>query len=1073
MWIVELALRRPYTFVVLAFLITIMSSVFMVVTPKDIFPNINIPIVSVIWSYAGLPAEEFSQRITTFSEYTLSNNVNDIERIESQTVDGIGLVRMYFQPNADLPTAISQSGAASQSILKRMPPGMLPPVILKYYANTVPIIQMILSGENMTESELYDYGNWRIRQSIATIPGATLPTPYGGKVRQLMVDVDSDALQARGLSARDVNSALLNQVVTTPLGNARIGDYNYRINLNNTPVEPDTFNDIPVSSVDQKMIFLRDVAFAHDGFAPQTNVVHQNGVKSVMMQILKNGAASTLDIVNSVWKLLPTIQAAAPEGLNVSLIFDQSVIVKKAIQGVVSEGVLAACLTGILVLIFLGSWRSTLIVLISIPLSIMTSIIFLSLTGETLNIMTLGGLALAIGILVDDATVVIENIHRNVASGKDLERAILDGSYEVAIPAFVSTLSICIVFLPVVLLVGPAKFLFTPFALAVVYAITASYVLSRTLVPVMIKFILPAEMYMYKNEGAKTALDRYHIKFSKKFSQFRKGYGKSLKWCLENRVVILIIFGLIFASSLLISPFVGQDFFPSIDAGQLRLHVRAPTGTRIEVTEQIFYQVEEEIKKIIHPNDIAMLIDNIGLNPVPYTLAFGDNATIGSFDGEILVSLKSDRKYSTQQYMEILRKQLKDKFPSLFFFFQPADMVNQILNLGLPTPIDIKIIGYDQQNNLKITQELQEQISHIPGIVDSHIHQTVDYPELFLEIDRMQLAKVGMTQINVTNDVLLNFSDSTTVTPNFWLDRKSGIPYLIAVQNPKYRVNTIEDLLHVPISSPKTTQSQLLCDLCKLERRSTPSVVNHLNIQPVYDIYANIQGRDLGGVASDIQKIVDKFKEKMKPGNKIEVTGIVSSMKTTFQKLIIGFIFAVMLVYFIMVINFQSWLDPLIIIMAIPGAISGIIWSLFLTGTTFNIPSLMGAIMSIGVVTANSILLVTFANLQLLEGKNGIESIYFAGLTRIRPILMTAMAMIVGMIPMALAIGEGGEQNAPLGRAVIGGLTVATLTTLFFVPVVFSFLRHKKNPYLHAKVVPYTPPEHQTLETIETNNGID
>jgi multidrug efflux pump subunit AcrB len=1064
-WIVELALRRPYTFFVISLLITVMSSVFLFVTPKDIFPNINIPIVSVIWSYTGLAAEEFAERVTTFGEYTLSNNVNDIERIESQTVDGIGIIRLYFHPDADVPSAIAQATAASQSILKRMPPGMLPPVILRYYVNTVPLIQMILSGgETVTESQLYDYGNWRIRQSIATIQGATLPTPFGGKVRQLMVDVDSTALQTRGLSARDVNSALLNQVLTTPLGDSRIGNYDYRVNVNNTPVKPESFNDIPIATVDQKTIFLRDVAFAHDGFAPQTNIVRQDGNRSVMMQVLKNGAASTLDIVNQVWALLPTIRAAAPKGMDVNLIFDQSTFVKKAIEGVVTEGVLAAALTGGMVLIFLGSWRSTLIVLISIPLSIMTSIICLSLLGETLNIMTLGGLALAIGILVDDATVAIENIHRNISSGKPLQQAILDGSYEVTIPAFVSTLSICIVFLPVVLLVGPSKFLFTPFALAVIFAITASYVLSRTLVPVLIKFLLPPEMYLYTGGGPQTFLDRYHVKFSEKFHHFRNSYGNSLKWSLENRIVILIIFGIIFGSAFVIFPFVGEDFFPSVDAGQLRLHVRAPTGTRIEVTEEVFGEVENEIKKIIPPEEIAMLIDNIGLNPVPYTLAFGDSATLGGFDGEILVSLKPKRKHSTQEYISKLRSHLNNKFPDVVFFFQPADMVNQILNLGLPTPIDVRVMGYDKENNLKIAQELVKEISHVPGSADAHMHQVVDFPELFLEIDRMQLAKAGLKQIDAVNDILLNFSDSSTVTPNFWLDRTSGVPYLIAVQNPKYRVNTVEGLLHIPISSPQTQSSQLLCDVCQLERRSTPGVVNHVNIQPVYDIYANVQGRDLGGVASDIQKIVDGYQPKMKPGNNIMLAGVVSNMKTAFTRLGVGFIFAIMLVYFIMVINFQSWLDPFVIIMAIPGALSGIIWSLFLTGTTFNIPSLMGAIMSVGVVTANSILMVTFANFQLMEGKSSIEAIHTAALTRIRPILMTALAMIVGMIPMALALGEGGEQNAPLGRAVIGGLAVATLTTLFFVPVIFSFVRHKANPYLQAKPERYIPPEHQAIE---------
>lgn len=1057
MWIVELALRRPYTFVVIALLIMLLSSIFMFITPKDIFPNINIPIISVIWQYNGLPAEEFSERITTYSEYSLFNNVNDIERIESQTLNGLGVIRVYFHPGADIPTAIAEATSSSQSIIKRMPAGILPPTVLRYYVNTVPIVQMILSGKNIPQSELYDYGNWRIRQFIGTIPGATFLTPYGGKVRQLMVDVNSLALQTRGLSARDVNNAIQNQVLTTPLGDARIGTYDYYINMNNTPVEPDTFNQIPVAIVDNKIVFLRDVAFAHDGFAPQANLVRREGIASVLMQVLKNGAASTLDIVNQVKELLPTIRAAAPKGMDINLIFDQSIFVKKAIEGVALEGILAASLTGFLVLLFLGSWRSTLIVLISIPLSIMTSIIFLSLTGETLNLMTLGGLALAIGILVDDATVAIENIHRNVNLGKPLDKAILDGSYEVAIPAFVSTLSICIVFVPVVLLVGPAKYLFTPLALAVVYAIAASYFLSRTLVPVMIKFMLPPEMYLYTGGSPKTALDRYHIKFSAAFERFRQSYGSALSWGLDNRITIAVIFAIIFCSALFIAPFIGQDFFPAVDAGQIRLHVKASSGTRIEVTAEIFSEVENEIKKVVDPDDIAMLIDNIGLNPVAYTLAFGDSATLGGWDGEILLSLTPKRKYSTIEYVSRIREHLKDKFPNLVFFFQPADIVNQILNIGLPTPIDIKVSGYDKVNNLRIAKELIEKISHVPGAVDVNLHQVVDLPEIFLNVDRMKIATAGLTQSDVTRDILLNFSDSTTLTPNFWLDKKSGVPYPIAVQNPKYRVNSLEGLLHIPVSSPLTKQSQLLCDLCTLERRPSAGAVSHLNIQPVYDVYANVQGRDLGGVASDIQKIIDRYNKELTPGNNIMMRGVVSNMKEAFNKLFFGFIFAIVLVYFIMVINFQSWLDPLVIIAAIPGAISGIVWMLYLTGTTFNIPSLMGSIMSIGVVTANSILLVTFANFQLKEGKANIEAALAAAETRLRPILMTACAMIVGMIPMALGLGEGGEQNAPLGKAIIGGLSLATLTTLFFVPVVFSLLRHEANPYLHAKHVPYVP----------------
>lgn len=1064
MWIVELALRRPYTFVVIAFLITIMSSVFMLTTPKDIFPNINIPIVSVIWQYSGLPPEEFAQRITTFSEYSLFNNVSNIERIESQTVNGVGVIRLYFHPGADISTAIAEATSTSQSIIRRMPAGILPPTVLRFYANTVPIIQMFLSSDTASESELYDYGNWRIRQFIGTIPGATFLTPFGGKVRQLMVDINGPALQARGLSARDVNTAIQRQVITTPSGNTRIGSIDYSIRVNNTPILPEEFNSIPVGKVNNNIVFLRDVGFAHDGFAPQVNMVRSDGKGSVLMQILKNGAASTLDIISQVKALLPTIQAAAPKGINIGLIFDQSIFVKNAILGVVVEGLLAAFLTGLMVLVFLGSWRSTLIVLVSIPLSIMSSIIFLSLMGETLNIMTLGGLTLAIGILVDDATVAIENIHRNISLGKPLEQAILDGSYEVAVPAFVSTLSICIVFLPVILLVGPAKFLFTPLALAVVFAIMASYFLSRTLVPVMIKFMLPSEMYMYTGEGPKTALDRYHVKFSEKFHQLRHHYGTYLKWSLENRLIILMTFGILFASSLLIAPFIGQDFFPSVDAGQIRLHVKAASGTRIEMTAELFSEVENEIKNVIPKEDIKMLIDNIGLNPVAYTLAFGDNATVGGWDGEISLSLEHTRKHTTQEYMEIIRRTLKEKFPDLVFFFQPADIVNQILNLGLPTPIDVKISGFDRANNLKIAQELVEKISRVPGAVDVNLHQVVDLPEIYINVDRTKLSLLNLTQADVSSDILLNFSDSTTLNPNFWLDTKSGVPYPIAVQNPKYRINTMEGLMHLPISSPVTLQSSLLCDSCTTQRKLSEGVINHLNIQPVYDVYANIQGRDLGGVASDIQDIVDTYQTRLAPGNNIIISGVVKNMKEAFRKLGFGFIFAILLVYFILVINFQSWLDPFVITMAIPGAIAGIVWMLFLSGTTFNIPSLMGSIMSIGVVTANSILLITFANTQLNEGKNTTSALLAAAETRLRPILMTALAMIVGMIPMAIGLGEGGEQNAPLGKAVIGGLLVATVTTLFFVPVIFSYFRNSKNPYLNARHTPYIPPEHQILE---------
>lgn len=1055
MWIVNLAIRRPYTFVVVAVLILILGGWFIKQTPKDIFPNVNIPVISVIWTYAGLPAEEFEQRITTYSEYSLSSNVNDIARIESQTLDGVGLIRLYFHPNANMPMALATTTATSQSILRRMPVGVQPPIILQYTANSVPIIQMVLSSNTFTESELYDYGIYRVRQFIATIQGTTFPTPYGGKPRELMIDLDPVAMQAKGISPREVNDAINSQSLILPTGNARIGDKDYRINVNNTPDLATDYNNYPIKMVDDVVVYVRDVANAHDGFVPQVNLVRNDGHRSILLTVIKNGAASTLDIVNSVWDMLPTLRASAPKGINIDLLFDQSVFVRAAIKSVVEEGALAALLTGLMILLFLGSWRSTLIVILSIPLSILASIIILSLIGESLNVMTLGGLALAIGILVDDATVTIENIHRNITMGKPLRQAVLDGSHQIAIPAFVSTTAICIVFLPVALLVGPSKFLFVPFAYAVVFAVAASYFLSRTLVPVMIDYMLKSELHLYNAgedaESKKSWLDRFHDKFDIKFNRFKERYENALDWALTYRITLLLLFGMLFISALLILPFVGRDFFPTVDASQFRLHVRAPTGTRIEVTEEIFGKVEDEIKRILPPNTIDLMIDNIGVVSQAYNLAFGDNATVGPYDGEILVSLSRNRDHSTQEYMRIIRDELNKKFPDLLFYFQPADMISQILNFGLPAPINVKVVGYDKANNIKIAEELMDKIKKIPGAVDVHLHQVLDYPELFIHVDRTKLLQNGLFQRDIMNDILLSYSSSDVVTPNFWLDRKMGIPYQISVQTPKYRIDNVETLMRMPISSSKTKEAQLLNNLAKIERRSTPSVTSHLNIQPVYDIFANVQGRDLGGVSSDIYKIVEEYKSHLKPGNNIQVTGVVQSMDTAFGRLGIGFIFAVLLIYFIMVINFQSWLDPFIIIMALPGALSGIIWMLYLTHTTFNVPSLMGTIMSLGVAVANSILLVTFANSQLHEGMNSVQAMHTAGGIRLRPVLMTALAMIVGMLPMALALGEGSEQNAPLGRAVIGGLIVATLTTLFFVPVIFSYLRTKPNPYLFQR----------------------
>lgn len=1056
MWIVKLALRRPYTFVVVALLVFIFGVGFIVKMPKDIFPNINIPVVSLIWTYSGLPTEDFEQRITTYSEFALSNYVNDIQRIESQTTDGLALVRVYFHPGAKLESAIAQATATSQNVIKRMPPGILPPIVLSYSTNSVPIIQLEMSSSELDESKLFDYAQFTLRQQIATIRGTTIPSALGGKVRQVMVDIDPPSLQAKGLSARDVNNTVQNFNMTLPSGNAKIGATDYRINTNMSPEEISSINDFPVRATEGNVVYLRDVAFAHDGFIDQTNIVRNQGSRSVLLTVVKNGMVSALQIIDDLKAMLPTIQAAAPAGMTISTLFDQSVFVKSAIYSVVTEGVLAAFLTGILLFIFLGSWRSTLIVNISIPLSILTSIIFLALKGETLNIMTLGGLALSIGILVDEAIVTIENIHRHIEKGKSLQNSILDASSQIAVPAFVSMLCICIVFLPITLLVGPSRYLFVPFAYAVVIAMAASYFFSRSLVPVLAKYILKVEVHQDVNvydkvpkTAPKSLLDQFFYRAEAGFIHLRNRFEKALDWCIYYRGATCFAFGLIFGSTFLILPFIGENFFPRVDDGHIRLHVNAPTGTRIEVTEQIFNQVEAEIKKIIPETEIQLLIDNIGVPSEPSSLAYRDNATIGPWDGEIMISLEAKRSHSTADYIVRLRKHLNEKFPYLLFYFQPAGMIEQILYFGLPSPINVKVTGHDKAANAEIAKELVKRISKIPGAVDVHLHQLLDQPELYLDLNPTLLLEKGITKRDAVNDILLNYSTSTQVTPNFWLDRRSGIPYLIAVQYPKYSLISTDQLMRMPVASSMIqAASPLLENLSHMKRRLGVGVASHLNIQPVFDIYANVQGRDLGGVAADIEKMIGEMNPHMKPGNQILLRGAVESMKTAYKCLIGGFLLALILVYMILVMNFQSWLDPFIIIMAIPGAIAGICWMLFLTHTPFSVPAIMGAIMCIGVATANSILVVTFCNIQLKKGKPSFEAVHRAASARLRPVMMTALAMIVGMIPMAIGIGEGSEQNAPLGRAVIGGLLMATVTTLIFVPVIFSIFRKVPNPHL-------------------------
>ncbi|MDZ8134093.1 MAG: efflux RND transporter permease subunit [Nostoc sp. DedQUE04] len=1057
MWIVKLALRRPYTFVITSILIFVLGVVTITRMATDIFPEINIPVVSVIWSYGGVSPEEMEQRIVTASERSFTTTVNDIEHIESQSLNGVSVIKVFFQPGAKIEAAVAQLTSNTQTILRGLPPGITPPLIIRYNASNVPILQLSVSSTSLSEQELYDNGNNFLRTQLATVQGASVPLPYGGKPRQIMVDIDPQALFAKGLSATDVTTAISAQNLILPGGNAKLGDREYSVRLNSSPQVLDALNNLPIKQINGTIIYIRDVAQVHDGFAVQNNIVRRDGRRSSLLTILKNGSASTLDVVARVKERLPKIQATLPKELDLEILFDQSIFVKASIHGVLTEGLIAAWLTAAMILLFLGSWRSTLIVAISIPLSILCSIIALRLIGQTLNIMTLGGLSLAVGILVDDATVEIENIHRNLAQGKPLQQAILDGAQQIAVPAFVSTLAICIVFIPIIFLTGVAQSLFMPLGMAVVFAMLASYLLSRTVVPMLAKFLLGKELHLYtehENLGnndnghvipKKDIFWRIHEQFNRQFEKFRQNYRNTLAKALNHRGVVFAMFGAFWVSALVLLPFVGQDFFPQVDAGQFRLHVRAPAGTRLEKTEQIFTQVENEIRQVIPEEELEIILDNIGLPVGGVNLAFSDTATIGPGDGEILVGLKEGKHYSTWQYVRQLRQKLTAQFPELTFFFQPADIVTQILNFGLPAPIDIQIIGpaKNRRDNYKIAKQIKTQIAQIPGAVDVHLHQVVDAPDLRINVDRSQAQRSGLTQRDVANNLLTSLSSSGQTSPNFWLDPIKGVSYLIAVQVPQYKLNSLEKIQNTPVANGSNS-SQLLSNLAVVKRGKAPAVVNHYNVQPVFNIYANVQGRDLGGVASDIYKIVRQFQQKLPRGTSIMVKGQVETMNSSFLGLEVGLIFAIGLVYCLIVVNFQSWIDPFIIMMALPNALAGIVWILFITNTTFSVPSLMGAIMSIGVATANSILLVTFANEQRLIGEKAVSAALAAGYTRLRPVLMTAGAMIMGMLPMSLGLGEGGEQNAPLGRAVIGGLLAATVATLIFVPVIYSILRRKQ-----------------------------
>ena len=1046
MWIVRLALRRPYTFVVMALLIGVLGVVSIATMPTDIFPNIDVPVVSSVWFYGGLAPDEMQNRITTIVERAMTTTVNDIQHIESVSLRGMSVIKVFFQPGAKVEAGVAQINAISNTLIKPLPPGITPPLILQYNAASVPVLLISLSSDTLSDQEISDLGSNFIRTQLVTVRGASIPPAYGGKFRQIIADLDGEALYARGLSPQDVSTALSNQNVILPAGTAKMGAREYDIALNGSPAVLADLDELPVKSVNGAVVKMRDVAHVHDGFAPQTNMIRRDGHHAVLLSVLKNGSASTLAVVKGVKDLMPRVMAGMPPTLKADMLFDQSIFVRAAVADVLREGAIAAGLTALMILLFLGSPRSTVIVALSIPLSILTSILVLKITRQTLNVMTLGGMALAVGILVDDATVEIENIHRNLALEKPIRRAILDGAQQIAVAAFVSTLSICIVFVPVFALGGVVGSLFSPLALAVVSAMLASYLLSRTLIPTLVLHLLPGELARgHETRGAREGLTlRMHRRVQAEFDRLARAYERGLATAFAERRAFLLGFAAFAAGSLVLLPFVGRDFFPTVDAGQLRLHVRGPTGMRLEETEHYVQRVEDRIRALIPPDDIAVVLDNLGV-PNGVNLALTDSATLSSAEGEILVSLRPGHA-PTAGYLKELREALPREFPELSFFAQPADMVGQILNFGLPAPIDVQISGPNaqQQQNFAAAQQIAERLRAIPGAVDVHVHQVLDGPRLSLDVDRALALESGLSERDVADSLLISLTGSGTTGENSWLNPKNGVSYGVVVRSPQHKLTSIPALLNIPVSLEGGSRSPLLLsNLASVERTTMPVALNHYNVQPVFDVFANVQGTDLGSVADSVARVVDEFRGKISKASTITVRGQVQSMNEAFVGLGLGIAFAVMLVYFLMVVNFQSWIDPLIILMALPGALAGILWLLFATGTTINVPSLMGAIMAIGVATANSILLVTFANEERGRGLDAHAAALSAGRTRLRPVLMTALAMLIGMLPMSLGLGEGGEQNAPLGRAVIGGLAMATAYTLFFVPLMYSLLRRR------------------------------
>ncbi len=1048
MWIVRLALRRPYTFVVMSLLILILGPLAILNTPTDIFPDIDIPIISVVYNYTGLSAEEMSTRIVVGIERGLTTTVNDIEHIESQSLNGLGVIKIYFHPNVRIDMAMAQVTALVQTALKSEPPGTAPPFIVTYNASSVPILQLAMSGKGLSEQQLFDIGSNFIRVGLATVQGAVLPAPYGGKQRQIVVDLDIRALQAKGISPNDVVTAVGTQNLILPAGTVKIGSLENDVDLNASPKTVEELNDLPIKTVGANTIYVRDVAHVRDGYPPQTNIVHVDGQRAALQTILKSGGASTLDIISRIKETMPGVLAGLPPELQVRPIADQSVFVRASINGVVREAIIAACLTGLMILVFLGSWRSTLIIAVSIPLSILTSIIVLSAIGQTINIMTLGGLALAVGILVDDATVEIENINRNLAQGKEIIQAILDGAQQIAVPAFVSTLSICIVFVPMFFLTGVARYLFVPLAEAVVFAMLASYLLSRTLVPTMARFLLQAheEESAQKSLVSGNPLVRLQGHFELLFEKMRNAYRGVLQRCLAHRILFPLGFLAACACSFALIPWLGEDFFPTVDAGQIKLHMRAPTATRIEETAALCDDVERMIHEEIPANEIESVIDNIGLPYSNLNYTYSTSAPIGPEDADIMISL-NQKHHPTEDYIHALRLKLNKSFPGVLFYFPPADIVSQILNFGLPAPIDIQIVGRDVEANHQFADSLITQLNSVTGIADLRLQQPFNQPKIHIDVDRTKALQTGSTQRDVAGNLLVSLSGSFQTTPSFWLDPKNGVSYTVTTQAPQYDFESLQDLQNIPVNGNTNAPWQMLGNLGTITRGTGMAIVSHYDAQTMLDIFGSTQGRDLGGVARDVQAIVDRNRSQLPRGSQVVIRGQVTTMQSSFVGLLAGLGFAILLIYLLIVVNFQSWLDPLIIISALPAALAGIVWMLFLTHTTISVPALTGSIMCMGVATANSILVVSFSKERIQEGLDPIHAAEEAGYTRFRPVIMTALAMIIGMVPMALGLGEGGEQNAPLGRAVIGGLLFATVATLLFVPAVYSLIHgSRKNP---------------------------